>query len=150
VITAQHCVDTEKPAGTSITLAGTTIKGTSDRIYIFGQYDIALVHLATPMPVAGSTTGFLNPIYSSDTKSLDLQTLTCYGRGYTDNANSTGFGTWRTAKLRAAAASDDQYSFRAAAGGPFLAKGDSGGPCFIADPGGTLALTGIQSSLQHA
>src|SRR5258708_4050168 len=60
-LTAQHCVqaagaDAPHPDAIRVQLASGGATYASDRIYAFGQHDVALVHLAAAIPVHGSLT----------------------------------------------------------------------------------------------
>jgi hypothetical protein len=141
VLTAQHCVQNagqSSPAANSVSVTpasgGAAIA--SSNIYLFGQYDVALVRLSSSMSLSGFSSNSLSRVATS---SLSGKTMQCYGRG--NNAlPQSGFGTWRTASMTVSSAGTDSYSFTPNASNQVQWTGDSGGSCFY-----NGALAGVQS-----
>jgi hypothetical protein len=148
VLTAQHCVQqpngatvspSPSPSALTVSLASTSATRTlSDAIYQFGEYDVALVHLKSPLPIGGSTT-YQNTISSAN---LQNQTLACYGRGNFSATPNQNDDNWRSANLVVSSTTSDSYTMQANAQKQILWSGDSGGPCFIGSQ-----LAGIHASV---
>lgn len=165
VLTAGHCVSSQRPTSTSETVTLNGVARTSDAIYQFGggldaasnpldpTYgpDVALVHLSQPFTINGSATGFSNRLYAGSHASLKDRGITFYGRGISayyqpgpPEIPARSDGIYRTADLTVSAVGTNTYTFLPNGAGQSTAPGDSGGPGFIVD-GGTLSIASINS-----
>jgi hypothetical protein len=121
---------------------GTQTVGTT-RVYRHATRDVALVRLAAPMVMNGTTTGYrFSGWYTGAPSTLVGETLDCYGWGR--NTASGGFGTLRTADLDVSSAAADEYTLGVNDDGQIIFRGDSGGPCFV-DDGTRWRIAGISS-----
>lgn len=117
---------------------------TATHVYRDGALDAALIHLASPLAMNGSTTGYhFDGFYASAPATLVGKTLGCYGYG-DSNVDGSGFGTLRTAQLAVSSSTALSYSLAANAHGQEIFRGDSGGPCFANTSSG-WRVTGISS-----
>ncbi len=106
-------------------------------------YDAALLKLAAPLAMNGSTTGYQFPgFYTNAPSTLVGKTVDCFGYG--NNTFSGGFGTLRTAYLEVASATAKEYTMGQNADGQITYSGDSGGPCFF-DNGTKWVVSGVTS-----
>ena len=103
-LSAGHCVDQNRvsPGGLRVNFIGATIS--VDAVYLFGGFadevgpDLALMHLAAPFNIGGTTTGFRNQIWSGQPHDLFGKTIALYGQRQTDCAGpAAGLGTYRAA-----------------------------------------------------
>src|SRR5207249_8504017 len=86
---------------------GTQSVGAS-RVVRHPNLDAALVRLASPLVMNGSSTGYqFQGFYASAPSTLVGKTLDCYGWGW--NTTTGGYGTLRTADLKVGSASSDSY-----------------------------------------
>lgn len=110
--------------------------------------DYALIELAAPFTVSGTTNGHYNRIYTEQDTMLAGQQLFCIGYGNGQLATSTapqsGSGTLRTATLQVLSPVDANSGFRVEPNGSrIVTAGDSGSTCFV---GSTNTVTGIASN----
>jgi hypothetical protein len=151
ILTAGHCVSVADQTSTWVAYDGTS--RVSDRVYRFAGYnepggpDLAMIHVATPFLVNGSTTGYARPIFVASHASMTNQAIDVYGRGQ-NTPQGAGFGTWRTARVSVGSATGDMLSYAANASGQTAWRGDSGGPSF-ANNGAGPALVGITSGASY-
>jgi hypothetical protein len=148
VITAAHCqLDIATPGNSTATMGSQTSGG----VYAVTHpsLDFALLRLATPFRMQGSTTGYRVPLYTDPTSSLTGKTLRCLGYGcnvYDPSKDiCTGSdGTLRQAFLPVQTAPVDDYSFSTGtnAKGQGFAPGDSGCGCSLQTAQG-WALAGV-------
>jgi hypothetical protein len=144
VLTAQHCVqNTGAPSplanSAQVQLASGGTVFTSQKIYAFGEYDVALIQLATSIAINGSTS-YRNTITSTSLASTNGLNLVCYGQGDTSATPNGSNGLWRTATIKVSSTASDSYTLTPNSAGQIQWFGDSGGPCFYAEQ-----LVGIQS-----
>jgi len=149
-ITAQHCqLDTVAPSNISISMGSQTTVGS----FAVGHpsLDFALVKLAEPFKMNGSTSGYKVLIFSSPTSALQAQTVRVWGYGCNASSASnpedcTGFdGTLRQGLFQVNQAPVDSYSFSLVepnAKGQSMAPGDSGSGAFVNTAQG-WALAGV-------
>ncbi len=151
VLTAAHCgLNIANPASNSVTMGQQW--SIADYAVNHPSLDFALLRLATPLRMNGSTSGYRVPVYAGSAKSLEGSTLICRGYGcneYTptpDNAYAcTGLdGTLRQAMLTAKVGGAGELNFTVLANGQgqVLAPGDSGAGCFATTSQGT-GLAGV-------
>ncbi len=149
VLTAQHCVQNTgapSPAANSATvqLASGAATYTSERIYAFGEHDVALIQLAQSIPINGSTS-YGNAITSTGVANMSGLSLVCYGQGEASSTPNGNNGLWRTATLTVSSTASDSYGLSPNSAGQIQWLGDSGGPCFYQGQ-----LAGIQSGASFA
>lgn len=161
-ITAAHCVDRPNPdkpgefitdAENSVTLTAnwaTEQRQQSMRIISFRPLDVAIIRLANPFSVSGSTRAYNREVFRGTLKNSKI---TAFGRGIFLLAQGSGTsampaqrdGQYRMAVFTIDNEGDDGlYSFLGA-GGQMLAGGDSGGPSFIR-VGSADLLAGVHSA----
>lgn len=146
VLTASHCFNFTTPtSGVTVTVGGVTYA--SDRVRTVSTADLALVHLTSPIPVNGSTTGYTVPFYQGTLPSLQGQGLYCFGYGTnsfapTGGALIDGRARWAYLTVSSFYVEGPFYSFAPNASGQILGGGDSGGPCFAVQSG-RMVLSGI-------
>jgi hypothetical protein len=145
-LTAEHCMQnvgqSTAPAFNSVSVqlaSGSGVPVPSDAIYMYGQHDVALVHLSSGIPINGSFS-FTNTLSSKTPSELVGQTLSCFGRGASSFPVNNA-GVWRTANFSVSSSQDDGYTMQPNALGQADWVGDSGGPCFL-----NGQITGIESS----
>jgi hypothetical protein len=154
-LTAGHCLayGPGNQAANSVTLNRSTGSDTrtSDQFYQFGDYelnsapDIAVIHLSSPMPVNGSTTGFTNAIDATPSSSLLGVTLAEYGIGYNQINPNSGAGSWRAADMVVSGSGGNELHFNPNSSNRIAWLGDSGGP-YLRWINGAPFVVGIQSS----
>ena len=165
VMTAGHCVQSQRPTPRAETVTLNGVNRTSDAIYQFGgglgidglymdlSYgpDLALVHLSQPFTLAGSNTNFSNRLYAGSAASLKGKLIATYGQGISTYVQPgmppippQGAGVWRAADLTVSAVSGGTYTSRPNVAGQITAFGDSGGPGFIWE-NNIPYITGINS-----
>lgn len=141
VLTASHCFDggLDNPGNYQITMNAQTVR--ADAIIPHSTYDVALVHLATPLSRNGSTTDWRRSFLGSDPTG---QTLRCFGFGFTTLTG--GGGAFQQASLTVSSATADTYTLTPNSAGQITWKGDSGGVCL-----GTLgSIAGVQSGANYS
>jgi hypothetical protein len=115
-----------------------------DQVWTLDAHDYALLTLSVPIKVAGSASGFSNPIYVSADSSLTNQDVFCAGYGGTVAATATsfasGFGTLSSATMKISGTSGGVLT-RNSINGQVGFGGDSGSTCFL---GGSVL--GVQST----
>lgn len=147
VLTAAHCFNFTAPtSGVAVRYNGQAFA--SDRVRRVSTSDLALVHLATPLTVSGSATGFTQPLYRGTLPALQGSGLYCFGVGTQGFAPGGGaLIDWRPRWAYMTVSSywleGPFYSFAPNASGQIQGGGDSGGPCFRYE-NGVMSLTGIQ------
>lgn len=104
--------------------------------------DVALIKFMDPFPLFGSNVGSIR-ILQTGTQYFysTTQTVTCFGYGYSDLANTTGSGTLRSASFDAWSDSDPIYLHVKGSptdGTRALTHGDSGGACVNGDAASAL------------
>jgi hypothetical protein len=142
VLTAARCfnvMNLGEPGSVGVTMGAQS--AVADAIVRHGTLDVALVHLATPMAVNGSSTGHFQAMFLSPASGLLGDALDCVGSGYT--TPSGGGGAVRHAMVPVVGVDADGVRYRL---GPNALNqlpwtGDTGGACFDGD-----YLTGVQSS----
>jgi hypothetical protein len=179
VITAAHCVDAKDASGkfipdptrpgqnmqnpiANITLTAnwsTTQSQSAVSIYTFRPYDVALIKVALPFKVNGSTTSYSRLVfqdgqfpYFGEPVGADLLV---FGQGIYIFASGTGTsavpsvsdGKYRMSYAKATRNEDNRYWYPSV-NGQMIAGGDSGGPSFAWVLSG-YALVGVHS-LAHA
>ncbi len=174
-VTAAHCVDVTDAAGNFTPdpnrpgqnmlrpLAGMTLSAawktpqTQNVVQIatFRPYDVAIVRVANPFKINGSTTGFSRLIfqdgqfpYFGEPVGADLLV---FGRGINQFAQGAGAtaipsqsdGQYRIGYAKATRNEDNRYWYPSE-NGQMIAGGDSGGPSFARGLSG-YALVGVHS-----
>ena len=151
ILTAGHCVSVANQTSTWVNYNGTW--QVSDRVYRFAGFnepggpDLAMIHVATPFAVNGSTTGYSRAFFVASHANMANQAIDLYGRGQNTVAGA-GSGTWRTGRVNVSSASNDMLSFTPNASGQTAWRGDSGGPSF-ANNGAGPALVSIHSGATY-
>jgi hypothetical protein len=79
VFTAAHCVNAANQSGAQVSYVGQSV--VSDRVHVVPNTDVAMIHLATPFTVNGSTTGFTQSVEARAPSDYVSTTLRCYGQG---------------------------------------------------------------------
>jgi uncharacterized delta-60 repeat protein len=127
--------------GLSVTMGSQMVGAT--HVYRDYAIDAALIELASPLAMNGSTQGYqFDGFYASAPSTLVGKTLDCYGYG--NNTITGGFGTLRTANLDVSSATAMAYTLNANSRGQQIYSGDSGGPCFV-DTSAGWRVAGIAS-----
>ncbi len=136
VLTASHCFDggLDNPGNYQVSMNTQTVR--ADAIIPHSTYDVALVHLATPLSRNGSSTSWARALYGSDPTG---QTLRCFGFGWTTFTG--GGGSLQQALLPVSSVTTERYSLTPNTAGNITWKGDSGGVC-LATMG---SIAGVQS-----
>jgi hypothetical protein len=105
-----------------------------EQTWTLDGHDYALLTLSVPIKVAGSASGFSNPIYASGDSTLASRDVFCAGYGGTVAATATtyaiGFGTLSSATMRISGTSDGVLT-RNSMNGQVGFGGDSGSTCFL-------------------
>ena len=151
LLTARHCFapqDVATPQNVQLSLGdGTAAVGSAREILLSPTADAALIRLASPMSIGGSSTGFERRIYPLDPATLTGQTVRClgYGANTSDPAadRNRGAGSLRTADLVISHSFNLNVYVNPNASGQAFAEGDSGGTCFVTLANGTQALVGV-------
>jgi uncharacterized delta-60 repeat protein len=139
-ITADHLL---VPAWSGLSATMGTQTAAAATVYRHDALDVALVQLATPMRMNGSTAGYRYAgDYTAAPSTLVGKTLDCYGYGR--STYDGGGGTLRSADLKVTSATTKHYKLEPNASGQALWLGDSGGPCFV-DNGTRWVLAGVTS-----
>lgn len=145
VFTAAHCFNAASQSGVQVSYNGQSAM--SDRVHVVPGTDAAMVHVATPFTVNGSTTGFMQSVEARAPSDYVGTTLRCYGQGTHAFLSAGGIvadGRYRWAPLTVASASATQLRFLPNSDAQILAFGDSGGPCFVTR-GSTTSLVSLTS-----
>jgi hypothetical protein len=147
VLTADHCVASSTPAGTTATLGTSTTTRTAAAFFRNPTFDVALVRLASPFPTtAYPTTHLMNPLYGGSTTSLVGQQVNCFGYG--NDSASGGFGTLRTAQLTVWSQNQagTEINIQRNANDQIQSFGDSGSSC--SPLGSPYRVAGVASTVQ--
>ncbi len=115
------------------------------RIIVHPNLDVALMRLANPMRMNGSSTGHRREIYSGSLPSLKGKSVQCYGYG--QGALAGGAGTLRTATLQINSTGRYVYIIEPNDNDQILFLEDSGGSCIESSSSGRELITGVQSSV---
>jgi trypsin/VCBS repeat protein len=164
VLTARGCVEDEwnpgavAPAGNlEVRFAPPALSGPTydvQEVLVFPStsitsdgywtYDVALLHMAQPIPMNGKATGFSRPIYQGLASTMQNKPVTCYGFGTEAGPASPSPVPTRGAFV---ATSPDGITYGLpVAGGKYIWDGDRGGACFDS----TGALTGVHTMVDSA
>jgi hypothetical protein len=167
VLTAAHCVEIQGPAGIPMVTTPGSLKATAGwnaqlsrqvvRVESLRPWDLALLQLASPVPVLGSTTGFRAQACCSDFQPEDWKNnlaqrpvvfvgfgINRFASGAGDAAQPSsidGLARFGAAVIRET--EDGAYWMHQEAGAT-VAGGDSGGPSYTPLRTG-YALTGVHS-----
>ena len=166
-ITAAHCVETTDANGNVINYGDSTFtlkaawavpqQRQSMRVITFRPYDIAIIRVATPFTVNGSTTNYIRDIFRDGQfpyfGQLTPVPITAYGRGivrFAQNRNGVAMPSVRDGKYRSGAfktrtEGDNRYWYPSTSG-QMIAGGDSGGPSFALVRGADTVLMGVHSA----
>jgi Trypsin/Repeat of unknown function (DUF346) len=109
-------------------------------------YDVTLLHLTTPLAMAGSTTGYRLELFPRPFGELKGTTVQCWGYGYNTTAKA-GLGLLRSADISIGDVVAPAFYEVGPMAGKNTTHGDSGGPCFR-DEGGHHYLTEIISTFK--
>jgi hypothetical protein len=132
VFTAAHCVNDANQSGAQVSYVGQSVM--SDRVHVVPGADVAMIHLATPFTVNGSTTGFMQSVEARAPSDYVGTTLRCYGQGahgFIPTGGGLFDGRYRWAALTVESASATALRILPNSSAQILAFGDSGGPCFV-------------------
>ncbi|MGZ8920206.1 MAG: tachylectin-related carbohydrate-binding protein [Limisphaerales bacterium] len=178
VITAAHCVEVDGPDKKPIpdrTRPGQNVVNSASTIRLEAKwgggqktkgvlletvrpYDIALIKVATPFTVNGTTTGYNRPIWKDQYPyfgQLVPIPILVFGRGIHQFASGSGAsampsvmdGSYRLAYAKTTREGLNGYVFwYSSQGGQMMAGGDSGGPSFAKLESGYYALIGVHSA----
>ena len=154
LLSAAHCFVPENiasPIDVELSLGGgqTTAPrvATAREIILSPLADAALIHLASPMVINGSTTGLERRIYPLASGALAGQTAHCMGYGDSNatGADDFGWGTLRSADLLIDHVTNGTPYVVMNSASQALANGDSGTSCFVTLANGSQALVGVAS-----
>jgi hypothetical protein len=154
LLSAAHCFGPQNiaaPQDVELSLGGGTTTAPSvaiaREIILSSLADAALIHLASPMAINGSTTGFERRIYPLSSGTLAGQTVHCmgYGDSNTTGEDDFGWGTLRSADLLIDHVTNGTPFVVVNSSSQALANGDSGGSCFVNLANGSQALVGVAS-----
>jgi hypothetical protein len=123
VLTARHC---QSKIGDAVTLNSDSRTVGSIVLHPDAGVDIALLELSAPMPVSGSTSGFLRTVRRTLVPAGTP--VRCFGYGRSINAVGTD-PTLRMAIFNVLGGGSNVYTFDPNAQGQYAAPGDAGGPC---------------------
>ena len=150
VLTAQHCVNNGTLAADVLAQMGSQ-SSLGAQLELHPSQDVAVIRLATPFAMNGSTTGFRRFLFPFATNTLSPGTLlTCRGFGISDRRGN-GAGVLRTAELPVRGVNFYHFPMSYDLGidvnalGQDLAGGDSGTSCLFTMPGGEQVVTGVHS-----
>ncbi|MBC7659921.1 MAG: trypsin-like serine protease [Chitinophagaceae bacterium] len=149
IITAAHCVDQRLYSSSKFAFAtGRDLKSSIpiavDHVVAHPQYDLetnandiayADLHEASPLTVS--------VLYKGPYSGLLGQSLVLVGYGSSELNGQGSSGTKRLVSMKVSAISDSKLRFEEV--GKSACSGDSGGPAFVRQSDGTLALAGITS-----
>jgi hypothetical protein len=150
VLTAKHCFTEStllhnprrNPASVSVSMSPQLT--TAAEVIFHPSLDVALVRLAAPFRMNGSTTGFERRLFPKWHDDLDNQTVLCFGYG--DTSIFTGGDSLHTALLTVQTFWNDGTTYvERNAAGQSLAHGDSGGGCLFTLSGGEQVLIGVSA-----
>ncbi len=142
VLTAQHCfADGTAPLSgpddrglvldnprTFTTVRMGTQQVTADRHVNHPTLDVSLLHLAQPLRMKGSTTGYSIALAAAN-EIVVGQSVDCFGTGI-DKTNINTVGTLRYAKMPVWAKTSSTFTVARNAWNQAMAHGDSGSTCF--------------------
>jgi hypothetical protein len=152
VLTAAHCLTPGmNPASVTVRMGSQLSLASS--LVVHPSVDAAIVHLASPMTMNGSTTNHQMVLYPYARNTLTPgELVTC--RGYGESTFQGGqFGTLRTADLPVRGTNFIYFwvwfdlGIDVNSRGQLLSFGDSGGSCVKTLPGGERAVIGVASFL---
>lgn len=155
IITAAHCVET--PESTTVPEDSVTLTANwksvqvrqSMRIIRFPPYDIAIIRVATPFTVSGSSAAYNRDVFLDG--ELVSRPIFVYGRGINRFAQGSGMnatpsqsdGRYRLGLFKISNVDGNLYGFPSTRG-QSIAGGDSGGPSFTL-VSGKAVLVGVHS-----
>jgi Ricin-type beta-trefoil lectin domain-like/Trypsin len=152
VLTARHCFADGPPS--VMPTASVRIPGTVESFDVPAREvilhreaggtdlgrDFALMRLARPISINGSTSGHVRQIMGRPNALFDKQNVPCMGYGNTVHSTTgPGFGTLRSATLRIGTVYEPDFSSDVT-NAVHKTFGDSGGPCFASDDGSILGV----------
>ncbi|MEO8063226.1 MAG: tachylectin-related carbohydrate-binding protein [Pseudomonadota bacterium] len=160
-ITAAHCVEgAGAMMDTAITLTAkwaTYQQRQSMRVITFRPSDIAIIRVASPFTVNGSTTNYNRGVFESKYygRRFPVQVM-AFGRGISQFAQGSGAAamksvrddTFRVGNFTTSSEDELTYTFPSEPG-VMVAGGDSGGGSFVQVKTGVFVLMGVHSSSHY-
>lgn len=142
VLTAAHVVSwaVNNPGAISIQMGSQSTTGSA--VHLHPSMDVALVQMAAPFTMNGSTTSHEKQLYTYDAPRLVGKTLAC--DGYGNNTYTTGTGTLRHADLPVNNVEGSGYRLYPNSQGQIQWMNDSGSSCHQ-----NGNITGVQSTCAH-
>jgi hypothetical protein len=150
VLTARHCFSPQDAANPAISVSMGSQAAAVAEVILDPDYDVALLRLAAPLLMNGSSTGFELRLYPFRNGTLAAGTpLTCFGYGESAWGDKD-FGTLRSAVLPVGGRQHGYLEVNRNSSGQFLSIGDLGGSCLATLASGEQVLAGVTSEIWNS